>query len=748
LLSMNPRGRETYRRGRDRLLADIEEQGAIGKLATTPLLCAMLCAFYAYKHGAAPGTRAELYKEVVKTLVFEREAERNPDRPDLKELPERQRMLLLQALARYMTEEGLSTIECGRDLSPAPVTWPAERKETAEAVLAERIQGMRLLTVREEAALKILLDRSVVFRRVTYREAHFAHRSIQEYLAAGDYVDEGQSQELRDRIVDPQWWGIIAFAAARLAVGEVSNLVLKILDVAASTPESLRRSLIMLAADCYVARGSLKPDVAAVVQDLITAILPPVSLEEADMVARCGEQVLPMLSSVTGYPDLTAASCIRAAAAIGGSVALEIISGYATEAQGRPLVVDELINAWPKFKPLEAYIDRVLSKLDLGENWVSLKTRDIVQAAGNLTTMRRARIDTYEVSYDFAGWSRLNALEEMDFTGNWRLESLRGMGKLRRLQRLDLTGARNLRSIDELGSLRNLRELSLRGCSSLRDIGPLEALDGLRVLYLDGCSAVEDFRPLSKLRALTFLSINGCSISDLSICEGLPQLQRLHARTRHGVVRAPLSKCGELYELNVKVGSSKPGALMLPSDGKLETVVVVGGASGVDLHPLSTNIGRRELSLSSVDGLSNLSFLDRSWKLCKVAVVDCHSLQDCSGLAGLEHLEQLDLSGAAITDLEFLPGMARLARIKINRCEVLRNASSLYSLPSLEYVSALGASHEIQAVLADLSMSQEGGRHIEVVRDPFTISVTDTDDVSGGEYDADSEFGLFYGGQG
>lgn len=99
--------RETsYRKTQKRLIADLDQSTAVRELAETPLLCAMLCAFYAYNLSAvAPQTRGELYERVINSLVHTRDVARSSDRISAGSIPPRAKIDLLQALARYMVEQ-------------------------------------------------------------------------------------------------------------------------------------------------------------------------------------------------------------------------------------------------------------------------------------------------------------------------------------------------------------------------------------------------------------------------------------------------------------------------------------------------------------------------------------------------------------------------------------------------------------------------------------------------------------------
>lgn len=757
LLLISVRDRDQHVREQGRLISDIERQNTLQDLASTPLLCAMLCAFYTYKHTTAPETRGELYDEVIKTLIHERDYERDSERTDLVTLPRKQRSLLLQGLARYMTDESMITLVTERHLQESQNTqWPTSNFMTAIEFVEQRIRRMSLLAASPTEALRILLDRSIVFRRVGYYEAHFAHRSIQEYLTACDYVDDGDVEKLIARAEDPKWWSIIAFAAGRLAMTDTSLLVSGILQAAIKALGDQRRSLIMLAAECYVVAGGLEEEIASRVKTMIREVFPPTNEEEADMVARCGSQVLPLLAKKGHLTDEVAAACVRSAATIGGPEALAIIADYAKEANNKPLLINEVVNGWQRFD-VRRYAEVVLKAVDPGDAWISLRTHTIVSAAGSLPSMKKARIEAFEGFHDFRSWSDLGNLEELDFAGNWRLNSLKGIPNLPRLRKVNLSGARELQSIEDLSLMTSIEELSLTGCSGLRSIEALTRLTKLKVLLLDGCNSVTDFTPLSHLNELRVLSVNGCRVSDLSWCSSLPRLQQLQAIVRSGIRNASgLSSCNDLYWLQIKMDAHPDSVLDLPSGGNLRSLLIKGAVDPVDLSHIQRHTCLESLYIERADGLEDLGMLSGLSGLRFVAATDCQDLLDATAIGRSRGLEEIDLSGSAIENIDFLRDMHKLARVKVNRCARLRDISALGSLPSLEYVSALNVFRGVRPAPGELRDMINGGRPVVVVHDPLVVGnyeapvneFEEDNDYIDDRYEADPDFGLWYGDQG
>jgi hypothetical protein len=721
LIGISVRGRQPYRKHQARLLSDLENQEALRELAATPLLCAMLCAFYAYNHSAsAPETRGELYREVIATLVHEREHERDPKRSATALLRQKQKMVLLQGLARYMQDTSTSTIVAQRLPGSSPTNeWPSrDEKKTAKEVIESRLPRMSLLDITADKALETLLNRSIVFRSVGYKQAHFAHRTIQEYLAACDYVDDGDVDALLAHVHESPWWRVMAFAASRFSMRDASALTSGILEISIRTAPRVRRSLILLAAECYMAAGGLQQDVASSLREAIEEIFPPENFEEAEMVARGGPQMLPRLDGRLNYPDAVIAACVRAASLIGGTQAVSVIATYAKRSAS-PMVVDEIVNSWQRFDT-HSYASDVLKYTPLAGSWISVRTTQTFSAVSLLSNLTKIRIESYEQSYDFRQWGNLDRLEELDFGANWNLRSLESISNLTRLRRINLTGAKSLQDISELAGVQSLHELYLGGCLSLKDISSIGALKNLRVLVLDGCRGVEDFSVLSQFPNLVMLSLNDCRCRSLRFCADMPRLRRLHAVTIDGIAYArEIASCAELYRLELKTDMYDADRLRLPEGNALRTLCVKGAIRSNDLSSLASHTKLSEITVSGCTDLADLSILRGLPLLRSLSFVDCPELVDVDGLSDSSSLEAVDLSGSSIHDVDYLHNKTGLQRVSLNRCRRLKDISGLLSLPSLKYVSLLGVARDVKPSPERLAEAFGPNRQVFVVHEPL-----------------------------
>ncbi|MER5643883.1 NACHT domain-containing protein [Streptosporangium sp. NPDC002524] len=720
--------RDHYRGRQQALLRDISSRISVREIAETPLLCAMLCAFYADNlSDNAPKSRGELYERVIKALVDKREKGRRSLRGVALEFSERDKLDLLESIACHLTEHSATSIltdDLKTTLGPVPSPavgglLPAERPplllpaKTVLEIVEECLPGMINITVGAKEAVRILVNRTIVFREVSPGEAQFSHRSFQEYLSALGYAHAGRTDSLVRHITDPGWHRVIAFAAGVFDRPSVNLLINSILDVAEDSYDDQRRSLLLLAAECISVGRRVENASAARAREALTAILPPRSIEEAELIGGGGEGMIRWLSRYTDQPPQTQAACVHAAAVLGGDDGLEVIAQYARTA-GEQDVVDEIIRCCERFE-VDDYVDRVLSHLPLDDVTVHVTSEKLLARVGRLVGLTRLHVDVGHGPLDFRRWHALTNLTELDCGGHREIASLAGIERLSALRRLNLSGVSGL---DELRSLVHLEELYLAGCGKLKDLGHLSELSRLRILILDGCTRIQDFSAIRAMHELRTLSLNGCGLTSLDFCHDLPELRTLRAMSRTGVSdTGELDRCQNLHRLELRLAGKRETPLRLPGSGRLRSLILRGAVTAADLTALASTPNLIELQADDVEGLFSLSCLSELNGLRKLILTDCRTLRDCEGISHLTNLVELDLSGSGIRHLEFVRHMTALTQIRLDGCERLEDISVLREAPNLRHVSLRGS------LVAEIDTILDRGQ-VVVDYDPYYSIIT------------------------
>jgi hypothetical protein len=181
--SAGPEAEALAARGAASLLQSLGQAPALYDLAVNPLLLTMIVNVHRYR-GALPGSRADLYSEICQVTLWRRQ--------EAKQLPLQlsgdKKEAILRGLAYSMMESHVS------DLSRA-------------GVLAEIQPALRRMSrdVTPDIFLADASSNGLLIERETGQYA-FAHKTLQEYLAAAHIREQGLVSVLANAVSD-DWWG-------------------------------------------------------------------------------------------------------------------------------------------------------------------------------------------------------------------------------------------------------------------------------------------------------------------------------------------------------------------------------------------------------------------------------------------------------------------------------------------------------------------------------------------------------------
>jgi hypothetical protein len=605
------------------LMARLEAAPHLRALAGSPLLAAMLCALNLDREKQLPRDRMGLYAAALDLLLERRDVERNIQSDDGVALERAQKVQVLQDLAWRLSVTGRT--ELPKD---AVIRWTGDKLRTMTGSPPDGA-----------AAVEYLLQRSGVLREPVAGRIDFVHRTVQEYLTARQFADDGDLEPLISAAHRDQWRETIIMAAGHANAPQRAELLSGLLRRIAAEPRQARQ-ISLLVAGCLETLPAIPAELRADVDARVDALIPPRDLSSARSLAGAGPPVLDRLPrGPAGLSAAQARAVIRTAWLINGPEALDLISGYGADA--RREVQDELITAWEYFDP-DAYARRVLAGTPLHAGVLTVSQARLLPAARHVTQARSlfcldavpdlawlrglgqpiTQLSVYApLSGDFSPLAACaESLRELEIFSHGPVSQ--GLAPLRRL--------------------RNLARLTL-AASSMPDIGILGELPELDGLYLTGLAEVTDFSPLQAQRGLAALTLQGAA--GLTTAAALPPLRRV---TELGLGQAGLA-AAELPEIVARA----PGLTCLRANHS---------ALADDLAPL-LGLPLRQLSVWACDGI-----------------------RDFAPLAGMRDLEYLDLDSTRISDLAPLAGLSRLEDLWLLNCPAVTDLAPLAALPRLRRV--------------------------------------------------------------
>ncbi len=623
----------------------IRENRQIRNLATSPLLCAMLCALNRARKTQLPNDRMELYRIALEMLLDRRDVEREIPTEGLPRLKRREKELLLQDLAYWLLINNYLDVD--------------------RAKAQKRLEGkLAFMPHPEQDASKILqylLERSGVLREPVADRVDFIHRTFQEFLGAKAAIEENDIGVLVEKASNDQWREVITLAAGHALKEQREELLGKLLERGNKEPRH-RHALHLLAVACLETSPELSPRLRFKLNKCVRSLIPPKNMSDARALASAGELAVPLLGGYHRKNVKVATACIRTLELVGGEKALDQLRAYGKD--NRITVVRELMRAWHYFDPV-VFARDVLLDSPLKGGYLEITDKTFLP-----------------------GIPYLKNLDVLKCRFVRQLEDLSALDGLGALSDLEVIGSPNISDLSPLIGISELQQLSFEECIGISDLGPITHLRNLVALALVNCPGVTDLAPLAQLQNLKELDLGQCEgISDLTPLAGLTELTSIYFSGCEGV--GDLTPLAEVTELKNLVGSYSAVTDLDPiSDLTALRWISFDGCSGIsDLNPLKNLRELYRVDFDSCTKISDLSALAELRNMKTVYFQFCPHIKDLGPLRGLVNLEEVHLAGCdSVTDLSPLAKLQYLQFINLRKCAGVRDLEPLLKLPRLRRV--------------------------------------------------------------
>ncbi|WP_328872990.1 NACHT domain-containing protein [Streptomyces sp. NBC_00287] len=467
----DPERLDDYRRS---LLDAVRTKPDLGRLATNPLMCGLICALHRDRRGYLPHGRKELYDAALSMLLARRDEERDMfpqgDPGGMSGgafggvfLTEPPQIQLLQRLAYWLIRNNQSELD----------------RDRAERIIADVLPSLPVAGDQGDAGqiLRYLLVRSGLLREPAAGTVEFVHRTFQDYLGAKAAVEDGDFGLLVRGAADEQWADVVRMAVAHARPRERADLLRDLSTAADRAEGAVSARLRLLALASLEHATELDPRVRAEVEANAASLIPPRTTEEARALASVGPLALELLPGPEGLDEEEARAVVVTASLIGTEAALPVLARFRTHPA--LAVRAQLTWTWHRFAT-RRYGEEVIAHLPEDELFFSAQS-----------------------------------VEQLRF--------LRELGGRRSVQ---LAGDI---APDEISAGLNpgtTAELVIRDNDELRDLSCLSSLHQLVYLDLRGCFSLEDLAPLAGL-PLSWLSLDLQPDLDLSALSGMPALTQL-----------------------------------------------------------------------------------------------------------------------------------------------------------------------------------------------------------------------------
>jgi len=603
--------RESLERYEASLNQAVTTRRDLGRLATNPLMCALLCALNRDRRMQLPRARKELYDAALDMLLVRRDTEREITSVEGVSLSRDEQTALLQRLAYWLIRNGQA--EAARDEAVGMLEeWLAAMPQVQDQGDADQI-------------LSHLLIRSGLLREPVPGYVDFVHRTFQDYLGAKAAVEARDFGVLVRNAHDDQWDDVVCMAVGHARVEERTRLLRQLLRRADRTPR-FRQRLVLLAAASLEHAPELDPVVRQEVQDRAAELVPPRSVTEAEELAKVGELVLELLPGPEGLDSATASAVVKTAGLVGGDSALGVIAQF--RADTRSTVAAAMGDLWTSFDARE-YADQVLSAVT-------------AEALVTVSTMAQ-----------LAELPRLQHLKRITLRGFQGVppEILRHGG----LEYLHIDGDRSLRDLSPLSLLPSLTTFAVTGCPAVQDLGPLRGLH-LKKLFLHDLEPGMSLASLADIPALDHLMLGFLpEVAEAGEIPAGPGLTALwFTKNSKDVTLDGLDRWPSLSSLTI-VGDAQGAQLSRLSHPLRLEWLAIERQSALDLTTVQRHRGLTSLSLHYCTVGSSLAPLRELPHLTHLNLWNCTGPVDLAPLADLDNLI-VRLSGSTeATGREHLP---------------------------------------------------------------------------------------------
>ncbi|MDT0345187.1 NACHT domain-containing protein [Streptomyces litchfieldiae] len=326
------------------LLEAVRGRRDLARLATNPLMCAVMCALHRASHGYLPHGRAALYEAALRMLLERRDRQRKVHHGIRLDAPTQ--TLLLQELAYWLIRNGHSEMD----------------RSDAEALIENALPSMPQAAEQGSAQdiYRHLLERSGLLREPAEGLVDFVHRTFQDYLAARQAIESRDIPLLVRNAHRDQWEDVIRMAVAHARPEERAR-ILKALVKRGDDVKRDRIRLHLLATACLEHAPRLDPDTRHLVTSRAAQLLPPRTSREAHALAGAGRVVLELLPGPEGLADHEAAAVVDTIGFVGDDTGLPLLARFCSPDAGDDLRLS-LKNTWHYFDAA-AYAKTVLPHL-------------------------------------------------------------------------------------------------------------------------------------------------------------------------------------------------------------------------------------------------------------------------------------------------------------------------------------------------------------------------------------------------
>ncbi len=478
----------------------LTESRSLARLASSPLLCAIICTLNFKAQLRVATSRNDLYRTAVRLLVHERDSLKQVTDPiyDLLSYDDKER--LLSETAYWLVRNDKVTVSNDELISFLSKTISPQQIERWEHGL--QFSDARGETTRDQVikmTAAALVVRSGLLQQVGVDEIQFVHKTFQEYLASIS-IRWHDDELLLIKSLDIRRWNELVILTVTTTTQSKSKEMLRLLlkRGQASTDSTESNYCYLLAASCLRETYGVDRDLQNDILSHLANLLPPDNMQAVEFLAGAGDLVTPLLEYKSNLSRNHVAYTIETLTYIDTSESRRLILDYATKAEISDDLVDAIVLA-------TSYIEDMNFIKDSVKALIARNSPVFVHKVGRNNALRIANPQILRWSEHLPRFSALRAdgsrhekiitvLADSDIQGNgirrldivhvnerMRCDAIRNHWELREINWFDIDSIASFEFLST-GNIRRMRLLDVR---EIFDVDGFGYNDSLEELYLE-----------------------------------------------------------------------------------------------------------------------------------------------------------------------------------------------------------------------------------------------------------------------
>lgn len=455
----------------DPLLETINLERHLRRIASVPLMCALLCALHRDGYDVRRSDRQEVYDKALDMLIELRDTARGVSVDEIG-LSRKDKISIMRDLAYWLRRNKLVDVD----------------RTQVIAHLARLTRTLVHVDASPQSIYEHLLHRSGLLQELTVNVMSFVHRSFQDYLTAQAMIEADDIGVLVESAHDRNWQDIVVMAAGYASRPVQVRLLEGIVRRSDSEQEN-QRSLGLVAVACVAVVSDLPKTLQSAIEERAKELVPPTTMEEAAKLATAGPLVLEALEAKPPSTSAQVAAAVRVARLIGGEDSLRYIAKFKDD--DSPAVRTEIVDAWQAFDPTE-FARIMLPSI----REITITNPSLMAGITHLTGVESLSLKFIDEDIDLSFIDAMPKLKSLEIESNAYLDLAPLVAASPKLESLTVTSNKHV-YMRQLPDIKGLRRIGIGRTYFGTGLGILSKCVTLDILTLFGDADLATLQVLS-----------------------------------------------------------------------------------------------------------------------------------------------------------------------------------------------------------------------------------------------------------